>query len=139
MFMPGKTQNKSLLSFLLGAVCIILGGVPLLKLKFATTMPGVFSPMVIKIALLIGGLFLLLDALQIKSPMTGMVKLTSMLAGLLLAVAGALPILIDSGWLNKSLPFIATLNIPLGVLQGMLVFFGLYLIYDGYMLSKQFF
>jgi len=139
MFMPGRTQNKAILSYLLGFVCIILGGVPLLKLKFATTMPGLFSPTVIKVALLLGGLFLFLDSLQIKHPFTGLVKPTTMLSGLLLAIAGALPLLIDLGWLNKALPFIATLTIPLAVLQGLLIFFGFYLLYDGFMLSKQFF
>ncbi len=136
---PGRTQNKAILSFLLGLICIVLGGVPLLGLKFAQTMPGVFSPMVIKIALLVGGIFLFIDALQIRHPMTGIVRPTTMFTGLLLAVAGALPLLIDLGWLNKYIPFIATLTIPLGVLHGLLIFFGLYLLYDGYMLSRQFF
>lgn len=139
MFMPGRPQSKALLRFLLGAVCIILGGVPLLKLKLATTMQGVFSPMAIKIALLIGGLFLFYDGLIIKNPMTGLVKPTSMLGGVLLFIAGALPLLIELGWLNKHLPFIATLNIPVGVLYGLLIFFGLYLLHDGFVLSKQFF
>lgn len=139
MFMPGKTQSKAILRFLLGAICIVLGGVPLLKLKFATMMPSVFSPMIIKMALLIGGVFLFYDGLIIKNPMTGIVKPTSMLAGILLFIAGALPLLIQLGWLNKYLPFIATLNIPVGVLYGLLIFFGLYLIHDGYVLSRQFF
>lgn len=139
MFTPGRTQNKAFLSLLLGVVCIILGGVPLLKLKFATTMLQVFSPTVTKVALLIGGLLLLYDGLLIKNPMTGMVKGTSILGGLILAAVGAIPLLVDLGWLNKHLPFIATLNIPTGVLQGLLVFFGFYLLYDAYIMSKQLF
>jgi len=139
MFTPGRTKSRVTFSFLLGIICIILGGVPLLKLKLVTTMAQVFSPTVAKVALLLGGILLLYDGLQMKNPMTGMVKLTSIIGGLILAVVGALPLLIDLGWLNKHISFIATLNIPLGVLQGLLVFFGFYLLYDAYILSKQFF
>lgn len=139
MFQPGRTQSRALFSIIIGAVCIILGGVPLLKLKFATTMPQVFSPMIIKIALLVGGLMLLYDGFQIKNPLTGIQKPTTMITGLFLAIIGAAPLLIESGWLNKYLPFIATLTISISVLQGLLIFFGLYLIYDAYILSKQFF
>lgn len=139
MFFQFGRQNKALSRFALGVVCIILGGMPLLKLKFATTMPQVFSLTVTKIALLIGGLFLLYDSLQMKNPLTGMVKGTSILTGLLLAIIGAIPLLIDLGWLNKQLPFIATLTINPVILQGLLVFFGLYLIYDASLLAKQLF
>lgn len=137
-FQPGR-QNKALFRFILGIACIIIGGIPLLKLKFATTMPYVFSLTIIKVALLIGGLFLLYDSLQMKNPLTGMVKGTSILTGLLLAIIGAMPLLIDLGWLNKQLPFIATLTVNPAVLQGLLIFFGLYLIYDASLLAKQFF
>ena len=133
----GRQKNISLFSFIAGAVCVIIGGVPLLKLKFLTNIPQIFSPLILKIALLVGGIMLLYAGLQIKNPLTGMIKGTTILAGLLLAAVGAIPLLIDLGWLNKYLPFIATLNIPLQVLQGLAVIFGLYLIYDAYLLSKQ--
>lgn len=136
---PGKARKNALWSFLFGAICIILGGVPLLKLKFINTLPQVFSPMIIKVALLLGGLLLLYDGLQIKSPMTGLPNYMAMLAGVVLAAVGAIPLIIDLKILNKSLPFIATLNISPAILQGLLVFFGVYLLYDAYMLSKQFF
>lgn len=139
MFFTGRPTSRATFSFIFGIICILLGGIPLLKLKFLATMPQIFSPMIIKVALLVGGLMLLYDGFQIKNPMTGMVKGTSILGGLLLAAIGAIPLLMDLGWLNKSLPFIATLNIPIAVLQGLLVFFGLYLIYDAYILSRQFF
>ena len=139
IFGPGRQRNITFLSLIIGIVCIILGGVPLLKLRFMTTMPQIFSPMVLKVALLIGGLILLYDGLQIKNPLTGMIKLTTVITGLVLAAIGAIPLLIDLGWLNQRLPFIATLSIPLGVLQGLLIFFGAYLIYDWYVLSKQVF
>ena len=139
MFYPGMTRGKITLSFLIGAICITLGGAPLLKLKFAAAIPMLFSPTATKVALLIGGILLLYDGFQIKNPMTGMIKGTSIFTGLLLAVIGAIPLIVDLGWLNKSLPFIATLNIPIGILQGLLIFFGCYLIYDGLVLMKQFF
>lgn len=139
MFYPGMIKARTTFSVIIGLACIALGGVPLLKLKFTTSMPVIFSPTIIKVALLIGGLFLLYDSLQIKNPMTGMIKGATILTGLLLAVVGAIPLLIDLGWLNKSLPFIATLAIPPGVLQGLLIFFGFYLLYDAYTLSRQFF
>lgn len=133
------SRNRHIFSFIIGIACIILGGVQLLKLKFATTMPQIFSPIIIKIALLAGGLMLLYDGFQIRNPSTGMIKGTTMITGLFLAAVGAIPLLIDLGWLNKQLPFIATLSIPFQILQGLLVFFGLYLIYDAYILSKQLF
>jgi len=139
MFYSGYTRSRTVLSFLVGLACIALGSIPLLNLKFATTMPGIFSPTIIKIALLIGGVLLLYDGFQIKNPMTGMIKWGTILTGLIMAAIGAMPLLIELGWLNKYLPFIATLTIPLGVLQGMLIFFGLYLLYDAYTLSRQFF
>lgn len=139
MFYPGMVRGRTTFSILIGIICIILGGIPILKLKIATTMPGLFSPTIIKIALLIGGIFLLYDGFQIKNPMTGMIKGTSIFTGLLMAVIGAIPLLVELGWLNKSLPFIATLTIPIGILEGLLIFFGLYLIYDAIQLSRQFF
>lgn len=139
MFYPGMVKGRTTFSFLIGIICIILGGAPLLKLKFAVAIPMLFSPTATKIALLIGGLLLFYDGFQIKNPMTGMIKGTSIFTGLLLAVIGAIPLIVELGWLNKSLPFIATLNIPIGILQGLLIFFGFYLLYDAFILSKQFF
>ena len=131
--------SKYILSGLMGIIFMILGGVPLLKLKYATIVPFVFTPTATKIALLVGGILLLYYGFQIKNPMTGVVKITSMLTGLLLAIIGAMPLVIEIGWFNKSLPFIATLNIPIEILQGLIIFFGLYLLYDAYTLSRQFF
>jgi uncharacterized membrane protein len=139
MFNPGMIKARTTFSVIIGLACIALGGAPLLKLKLATSMPVIFSPTIIKVALLIGGLFLLYDSFQIKNPFTGMIKGASILTGLLLAIIGAMPLLVELGWFNKSLPFIATLNIPIGILQGLLIFFGLYLLYDAFILSKQFF
>jgi len=132
-------QNKIVFSFLIGALSIVIGGVPFLNLKFLESMPWLFSLTNIKIALLIGGLMLLYDGFQIKNPLTGMVKITSLLAGIFLAALGAIPLLLDLGLINQYLPFIATLNISPMMLQGLLVFFGLYLIYDAYILSRQIF
>ncbi len=139
MFAEGQVRSRVTLSFIMGAICIVLGGSPLLNLPFVSQFPQVFSPFVIKIALLVGGLMLLYDGLQIKNPMTGMVKGTAIIAGLVMAIIGALPLLIDFGWLNSYLPFIATLTISVQILEGVLAFFGLYLLYDGFMLSRQVF
>jgi hypothetical protein len=132
-------RGSYLISGLIGLIFIALGGVPLLKLKYATMLPLIFSPTATKVSLLIGGVLLLYYGFRIKNPFTGMIKGASILTGLLLAIIGAIPLLVELGWFNKSLPFIATLNIPIGVLQGLLIFFGLYLLYDAFILSKQFF
>lgn len=139
MFYPGMTRGRATLSVLIGIICIAVGGTPLLKLNISTTMPQLFSPFIVKIMLLIGGLLLLYDSFQIKNPLTGMIKGTSIIGGILLFIIGAVPLLIDTGILNKQLPFIATLSIPVTVLEGLLVFFGFYLLYDAYMLSRRFF
>ncbi|MBU4502487.1 MAG: hypothetical protein KKA79_07860 [Nanoarchaeota archaeon] len=130
-------RNKVILSFIAGGICVVLGGVPLLNLQFLNSIPGLFSSTITKVALLLGGLLLLYDGFQIKNPMTGMMKLTSLIAGMFMAAIGALPLLIDTGILNKYLPFIATLSISDVILQGLLIFFGFYLVYDALMLSRQ--
>ncbi|MBM3199945.1 hypothetical protein FJZ53_03320 [Candidatus Woesearchaeota archaeon] len=68
-----------------------------------------------------------------------MIKGTTMLGGLVLAAVGAIPLLIDLKLLNKYLPSIPVLTIPDFALQALLVFFGFYLLYDAYILSRQFF
>lgn len=132
-----RTKGRVIWSFLLGIVCVILGGAPFLNKSFPPPLDQAFNPMITKVVLLLGGLLLLYDGFQIKNPATLIPKYTAMLAGIVLAAVGAIPLLIETGIANKYLPFIATLSISPEILQGMLVFFGLYLVYDAYVLSKQ--
>jgi len=131
------SKNKAIFSFVVGLICAAIGGIPLFKQEFLSMMPQAFTPTITKYALLFGGLMLLYDGFQIKDPMTGMLKWTTTIAGLFLAAVGAIPLVIQYGLLNKHLPFIATLDIPFVYMQGLLFFFGLYLIYDAFMLFKQ--
>lgn len=134
-----RTKGRVIWSFLLGIVCVILGGAPFLNKSFPPPLDQAFNPMITKIVLLLGGILLLYDGFQLRNPMTGLPNYTSMFAGIVLAAVGAIPLLIDLGWVNKVLPFIATLSISPEILQGLLVFFGLYLVYDAYVMSKQFY
>jgi len=139
MFFGGGMGRKTSYIVLIGLACIALGGIPLLKLSIAKTLPQLFSRIVIEIALMVGGIILFWQGMQIKNPMTGMIKGTTMLGGLVLAAVGAIPLLIDLKLLNKYLPSIPVLTIPDFALQALLVFFGFYLLYDAYILSRQFF
>ncbi len=134
------SSSRSKISLFIGAICILIGVLPLLKFVnivipgLDTIDLGVYD-LIVKVALFIGGIFLLYDSFAIRSMMTGRVKGTSVLAGFLLAVIGAIPLAIHLKLLNF-LPFIVALNIPSVVLYGLLVFYGIYLIVDAFLVRS---
>jgi len=131
----GYASSRTNLSWLTGVVCIVIGVVPLLPLLniniplINSIDAGVYD-LVVKFALLVGGLFLLYDSFQIRSMMTGRLKGASILAGFLLAVLGIIPLALHFKIFDRIFPFILQLNIPSAVWYCLLIFYGLYLIVD---------
>lgn len=129
-------NTKRVYAFLLGFLSILLGGIPLLiYLGISISIPAtIFNEYLIKGFLVIGGFFLLYYAIA-TSTLSKNAFLT-ILAGFLMAIIGLLPVLIDLKLLNF-LPFIATLDIPIQVLEALLVFFGFYLVYEAIIISRR--
>ena len=131
------SSNKSFYSLVVGGICIFLGLVPLLSelgidLSFIPLV--IFHPIIIKLALVLGGLFLLYDSLSVG---IGIIRLVSMMAGVVLAFVGALPLLIELKLL-RFLPFIPIVDISPWMLEGVLLFFGLYLVVDAFVMMEYY-
>lgn len=132
------SNGKALLSLLIGSIFTILGGtatlsnlgINLINLPFF-----LYDPTVTKFSLLIGGLLLLIDSFSIKSFQTFMPEIGTILIGILLAIIGAVPLLLEYNLLNW-LPFIIKFTIPAIVLSGILAFFGLYLMWSAVRLFR---
>ncbi|MEM4244805.1 MAG: hypothetical protein QXR60_01190, partial [Candidatus Nanoarchaeia archaeon] len=129
------SYSRTNISLILGFICIAIGVIPLLpyiniNIPGLTNMDKTIYDVIVKVALLVGGLFLLYDSFQIRSMMTGRVRGVSILAGFLLAVIGILPLALHFKLLDKMLPFIVQLNVPSEVWYGLLIFYGIYLIVD---------
>jgi len=125
---------KSFLSFILGIIFLFVGSFQLFFkdisiLKFLSSLLN--NELFIYICLIIGGIFFFIDSFFISH---GLGKLLSILAGILLLVAGALPIIvIKLKLLSITLPFT-----NLSVFQGIIAFFGIYLIIDAFLMKSHF-
>lgn len=134
-------RSRTNLSTILGIICVIIGLIPLLPF-LNINIPGVTSispsiyDLIVKIALLIGGLFLLYDSFQIRNMMTGRVTGASILAGFLLAIIGIIPLVLYLKLFDKILPFVVQLSIPSAVWDGLLIFYGLYLLVDAFRIRQ---
>ncbi len=129
-------SSRSKLSLILGILCTSFGILPLLSLV-NIAIPG-FSfinlavyDLIVKIALFVGGVFLLYDSFAVRSMMTGRISGASIIAGLFLAILGAIPLALHFKLLNF-LPFVVELNIPSPILYGLLIFYGIYLMVDAF-------
>ena len=130
----GAGTIKLWITFCLGLLFTVLGIFSTLfslgvELDAVSAIPGfLYSAMVTKIALIIAGLILLYASFSMRDLLSYRIKTTSVIAGIVLAFIGALPLLIDYGLLNDSLPFIVNLSIPNLILSLLLAFYGVYLI-----------
>ncbi len=123
-----------LYAFFMGVICIILGGVPLLgSVGIRTVDSAVFNPLVIKVVLMLGGFFLLYYALRTYKLSRHV--LLAIATGFLMAIVGVMPLLVDYKILGF-FPFVATLSIPVQVLEALLVFYGFFLLYDAFFLRE---
>ena len=132
---------KSTWSILIAVACLLVGGIPLLKVVGIPLLdilpPLLFIGTAVKLMLFIGGVFLLWDSFSVRSTLTYRVRTSGVVAGFLLALLGAVPLLLEFGVLNAFLPFLATLDLSLPVLEALLVFYGLYLLVDAFLMSPR--
>lgn len=125
---------KSFLSFIIGIIFLFIGSFQLFFknisiLKFLS--PLLINELFLYICLIIGGMFLFIDSFFISH---GLGKLLSILAGIILLILGALPIIVlKLKILSIALPFTG-----LTVFQGILAFFGIYLIIDAFVMKSHF-
>ncbi len=120
---------------------LILGALGLMTFLKSINMPLQFIPtylsflynsLIIKVCLVIGGLILFTDSLSLAKKER---KFTPIFIGLVLAILGAIPILLDYK-LFDFLPITIAFKIPLSVLSGALILYGLYLIYTAIQLFR---
>ncbi|MFH1065571.1 MAG: hypothetical protein V1734_03650 [Nanoarchaeota archaeon] len=133
----GGGTGKIWFSLLLGFFLLIFGGAATLAF-FGIFLPvptGFMTALVVKILLVVAGLLLLIDSFKVRT-MMGATKFSSILLGLIMAFAGAIPLLIDYK-LAGFLPFLMNLTIPPFVLSILLAVYGLFLIMRSIQLYKS--
>lgn len=128
--------RQKLVSFVLGIVCVVAGLLVIVK-DYLYDIPFLsgffFGDLFVKIMLVVGGGFLFYDSFKIGH---GLSRLVSLLSGVLVLFIGFIPLLIHFKLLGF-LPFFATLDIPLNILRGILIFFGVYLVVDAFVMSSK--
>ncbi len=117
-----------------GAAAISALG-PKLNLNIGFMPSFLGSDLTLKVFLLLAGILLLYDSFSFHSQ-SGNLKISSVLAGFLLAFLGAFPLLDQLGMLDF-LPFVVELNLSSAVLAGLLLFYSLYLLWDVYLLFRE--
>jgi hypothetical protein len=127
--------GQKISSFLVGLICIVLGLLVFInKFYDISFLPAfLFNDLFLKIFLIFGGLFLLYDSLRIGH---GLLRVVSFLAGVLVFLVGLVPLLIHFKLLNF-LPYFATLTVSSDIIRGILIFFGIYLIVDSFVMSSR--
>ncbi len=93
------------------------------------------SELALKIFLLLAGILLLYDSFSVRN-INGHMKISAIIAGLILAFLGAFPLLNQMGLLDF-LPIIPTLSLSPVVFAALLLFYSLYLLWDVYLLLRS--
>ncbi|MBU2589486.1 MAG: hypothetical protein KKA65_04595 [Nanoarchaeota archaeon] len=125
----GGTGIKLWISLVLGILFAVMGTAATLA-YFGINLPlpvSLITATVVEISLIVAGLVLFVDSFSIRTPM-GLVKWGSVVIALLLAAIGAIPLLVKYQMLSF-LPFLVKLTIPEIVLNILLAFYGLYLLF----------
>lgn len=125
----GGTGLKLWISLALGVLFAVMGVAASLA-YFGVNLPlpvSLVTATVVEISLVIAGLLLFVDSFSIRTPM-GLVKWGSIVIALLLAAIGAIPLMVKYQVLSF-LPFLVKLTIPEIVLNILLAFYGLYLLF----------
>ena len=131
--MGGAGRPSLALTVLLGLIGLAIGVLSILASSGMNVgIPDfIYNPLVVKILIVLAGLLLLLRSFTIMRTASilnpGATGITSLVAGVLLAVIGALPLLYDLNLLSF-LPFIPKLTIPPIVLGAVLAGYGLWLL-----------
>ena len=125
----GGTGLKLWISLVLGILFAVMG-VAATLVYFGINLPlpvSLVTATVVEISLVVAGLVLFIDSFSIRTPM-GLVKWGSIIIALLLAAIGAIPLLVKYSMLSF-LPFLVKLTIPDIILNILLAFYGLYLLF----------
>ena len=122
-------------SFLVGLACVLLGGLKFISVIYDISFLPVFllDDLLLKTVLVFAGLFLLYDSFRVGY---GLLRMVSFFAGVLAFLVGAIPLLIHFKLINF-LPYFATLSISSDILRGILIFFGVYLIVDSFIIISK--
>ena len=122
-------------SFLVGAACILLGGLKFINNIYDASFLPVFllDDLLLKVVLVFAGLFLLYDSFRVGY---GLLRMVSFFAGVLAFLVGVIPLLIHYKLINF-LPYFATLSISSNILRVILMFFGVYLIIDSFIIISK--
>lgn len=132
-FGMGMQSPRKIISFILGAIMLVLGGIPLLYkfnvIKF--TIPFVTAPgfqLILWILGLAGGVFLIFDGM--REGMTGFgmqrsLMWISIMVGIALLLFGGIPLLNKLGFIGFTIPVLAEmLIITLLAIAGILLLIG---------------
>ena len=133
----GGGTGKIWFSLIFGLFLLVFGGAATLAF-FGILLPvptGFMTALVVKILLIVAGLLLLVDSFKVRT-MMGATKFSSILLGLIMAFAGAIPLLIDYKMIGF-LPFLMNLTIPSFVLSILLAVYGLFLMVRAIQLYKS--
>ncbi|MFH0752514.1 MAG: hypothetical protein V1914_02845 [archaeon] len=134
-----KVTDRRIWVSLVSALIFGLSAVSVLSSRVNINMafiPSFFgNELALKVFLLLAGILLLYDSFGFHS-LSGRMKLSSIIAGFLLASLGAFPLLNQFGMLNF-LPFIVEFDLTPSVLAGLLLFYSLYLLWDVYLLIRE--
>ncbi len=131
----GTNTKKRAISLVLGILLFAFGIIPLVKQYssyFSNIPDALFNPIVLEVLIAVGGIFLLYDSFNIGH---GRTKFLAVLLGLLLALLGLVPILIQFELLGF-LPFIAALKINKITMELILIFYGAYLVVDVFVMNR---
>jgi len=130
------SSQKKIISIFVGLLCIAFGAFPLLERFFNLSFIPDFllSTVFLEVILMLGGIFLLYNSVNVG---VGFTKFISIFAGGLLFFVGLIPLAIRFKLLNF-LSFFATLTIPEGLFRGVLVFYGVYLIVDVFIMHPEY-
>lgn len=140
-FMGGGSRPSLALTVLLGIIGVVIGGLAIVSsLGMSPPVPAiVYNPLVVKVFIVLAGLLLLLRSFTIMRTASilqpGATGIGSLVAGILLAIIGVLPLLYDLNLLSF-LPFIPKLSIPPIVLGIILAGYGLWLLVDAFKLFR---
>lgn len=128
------TVSLGLLGLAIGASAIVS------SIGMSVPIPSlIYSPIVVKVLIVLAGLLLLIRSFTIMRTASmlnpGSTGITSLIAGILLAIIGTLPLLNDLNLLTF-LPFVAKLTIPPVVLGAVLAGYGLWLLVVSFKLFR---
>jgi len=125
-----NSGTKIFLLFFAGIFALSVGAMPFLEYAGANiSAPHIFrEPLLAKIVLIISGFLLLYTSFT--KIVSGLQRLFSIISAIVMAVLGAVPIVIEYGFVK--LPAGLKIEIPVTAVQFALIFYGIYMLISAY-------